>query len=258
MAKNTVNNDESNFFKMKEEKKESNDYPEDSVEIADLEALAKSDRKPPKAKKYRIRIDKEYFTVENSGMTGKDLLILAGKQPECYDIFQILRKNPKPQKIGLDQYVDFSCDPAIERFVTLPKEQKDGRGSRKNFSLPVDDAEFLDNKGLQWEALVENRLNWLIIYNYSIIPGYNTQTVEVALQISPNYPATEIDMVYFYPHLIKSSGRPIYALSQQQIDGKNFQRWSRHRKPGDWRPGLDNLSTHLLLVDNWLEKELKR
>lgn len=242
---------------MIEQNKESNHSTEDLVEIADLEALAKSGKKPPKAKKYRIRIDKQYFDVPKHGLTGRELLTLAGKQPESYDIFQMVHKNPKPHKIGLDEFVDFTC-PGIERFVTLPKEQKDGRTSRKNFSLPAEDAEFLDNKGLQWEALVENGLNWIIIYDYPMPDGYNTSIAEIALQIPPSYPVTEIDMAYFYPQLIRNNGGAIHALSQQSIDNKIFQRWSRHRNPGDWRPGLDNISTHLILVENWLEKELKR
>src|SRR5688500_10304929 len=127
------------------------DHQQELDDLVDLEALAKSDKKPPKAKKYRIRIDKEHFVVEKPGLTGRELLLLAGKQPECYDIFQIVRKNPKPQKIGLNEYVDFTT-PGIERFVTLPKEQKDGRGSRQSFSLPAEDVDFLENKGLQWET----------------------------------------------------------------------------------------------------------
>lgn len=242
---------------MQDQKKESNTHTEETVEIADLEALAKSDKPPHKAKKYRIRIDKEHFTVEKPGMTGRELLVLAGKQPECYDIFQIIRKNPKPQKIGLDEYVDFTT-PGLERFVTLPKEQKDGRGTRQTFSLPAEDVEFLENKGLQWETLSENGLQWLIIHDYPVPEGYNTQAVQIALQIVPNYPVAEIDMAYFYPQLSKKNGKGIYALSQQSIDGKIFQRWSRHRQPGQWRPGLDNISTHLILVENWIEKELKR
>lgn len=242
---------------MTEQNKESNPSAEDLVEIADLEALAKSDKRPPKAKKYRIRIDKEHFTVEKPGLTGRELLILAGKQPECYDIFLMIRKNPKPQKIGLDEFVDFT-KPGIERFVTLPKEQKDGRGTRKAFSLSAEDVEFLDNKGLQWETLIENGLNWLILYGFPVPTGYNSEAVDIALQISPAYPATEIDMAYFNPQLVRISGRPISCISQQSIDGKIFQRWSRHRNPGEWRPGLDNISTHLILVENWLEKELKR
>ena len=242
---------------MTEKNNEGNFSSEESVEIADLEALAKSENSPPKAKKYRIRIDKEHYLVEKAGLTGRELLVLAGKQPEGYDIFQMIHKNPKPQKIGLDEYVDFTC-PGIERFVTLPKEQKDGRGTRKDFSLPAEDAAFLNNKGLQWEALVENGLNWVIIYDYPVLIGYNASLVEIGLQIPPSYPSTEIDMAYFYPQLTRNSGGVINALSQQLIDGKIFQRWSRHRNPGDWRPGFDDISTHLILVDNWLEKELKR
>ena len=242
---------------MTEQNNESDFSAEELAEVADLEALAKSDKKPPKAKKYRIRIDKEHFVVEKPGLIGRELLVLAGKQPERYDIFQMIRKNPKPVKILLDEYVDFTTK-GIERFVTLPKEQKDGRGNRRIFSLPAEDAEFLESKGLQWEALAENGLNWLIIYDYPITLGYNVQVVELALQISPAYPATEIDMVYFYPQLIRNNKRPIACITQQSIDGKIFQRWSRHRNPGDWRPGLDNVSTHLILIENWLEKELKR
>ncbi len=242
---------------MTEQNKENNSPAEELVEVADLEALAKSDKKPPKAKKYRIRIDKEHFIVEKPGLTGRELLILAGKDPACYDVFLMVRKNPKPQKIGPDEYVDFTR-PGIERFVTLPKEQKDGRGTRKAFSLPAEDVEFLDSKGLLWETLAENGLKWLIIYDYPIPTGYNSSTVDLALQITPTYPTTEIDMAYFFPQLTRNSGRPISCITQQGIDGRVFQRWSRHRKPGDWRPGLDDVSTHLMLVENWLEKELTR
>lgn len=242
---------------MSEENKESKLSAEELVEVADLEALAKSDKKPPKAKKYRIRIDKEHFIVEKPGLTGRELLVLAGKQPESYDIFQIVRKHPKPEKVALDEYVDFTR-PGLERFVTLPKEQKDGRGNRQTFSLPIEDTEFLENKGLHWETLTENGLKWLIMYDYSVPSGYNAQAVAIALQIPPAYPTTEIDMAYFFPHLARNNNRPISCITQQIIDGKTFQRWSRHRNPGDWRPGLDNISTHLMLVENWLVKELTR
>jgi hypothetical protein len=241
---------------MQEQKKESNTHQEDSVEIADLEALAKSDKTPPKAEKYRIRIDKDVFVVEESGMTGRQLLILAGKNPNNFDIFKFVKGNAKPQKIGLDVFVDFT-QPGLERFVTLPKEQKDG-SMRSDFSLLSEDAEFLTDKSLRWEALIENRLQWLILYDYPVPEGYNLKSTELALQIPPAYPAAQIDMVYFFPPLVRNSGKAIRALSHQKINGKTFQRWSRHRNPGEWRPGLDNVATHLLLVDNWLQNELKR
>ena len=50
---------------------------------------------------------------------------------------------------------------------------------------------------------------------------------------------------------------PIPASEPQQaLDGKTFQRWSRHR-PGDepWRPGVDNLETHLVLTRDAFDDE---
>jgi hypothetical protein len=128
---------------------------------------------------------------------------------------------------------------------------------RKQFLLPAEDIEFLDCNSFQWEAIA-NEGNWLIIRDYPIPKGYNVRSADIALMIPPNYPAAQIDMAYFYPHLQKTNGKGVTATSSQIIDDKNFQRWSRHREAGEWRPGEDNVMTHLLLANNWLEKDLKR
>lgn len=128
---------------------------------------------------------------------------------------------------------------------------------KKQFLLPSEDVEFLESNSFQWEA-VASGAKWLIIHNYPVPAGYNVTAVQIALMIPPNYPATQIDMAYFFPHLQKVNGKVITATSPQMIDNKNFQRWSRHRQAGEWRPGEDNVMTHLLLVNNWLEKDLKR
>ena len=116
---------------------------------------------------------------------------------------------------------------------------------------------FLDQLGLPWEA-VQNGALWLIIHGYPIPEGYNVRTAEVALMIPPGYDAAQIDMAYFHPHLQKTSGRGINAIVPQPIDGRNFQRWSRHREQNQWVPGVDNVATHLSLVDSWLLNDLKR
>jgi E2/UBC family protein E len=80
-----------------------------------------------------------------------------------------------------------------------------------------------------------------------------------ALRIKPSYPDDDIDMVYFHPALALTSGKSIGQLSLLALDGKQYQQWSRHRTPANpWRPGLDNVCTHLLQVNNWLERELKK
>lgn len=94
-------------------------------EIIDIEEHAKNDKKPPHAKKYKIRIDKEYFVVEVHELNGKQLLELAGKRPyEKYAIFQKM-KHGHTEKIKYDQEVDFRTH-GIERFITQKLDQTEG------------------------------------------------------------------------------------------------------------------------------------
>ena len=130
---------------------------------------------------------------------------------------------------------------------------------RRDFALPEEDTDFLDSTGYSWEAILESGGNWVIIHNYPVPPGYNTNQVSLALKIDAGYPVSQIDMVYFSPHLQKNDGRPISALAPQPIQGNTWQRWSRHRTgENPWRPGLDGITTHLQMVNYWMERELKK
>lgn len=96
-----------------------------SDEVIDLEEYAKEGKRPPPSRKYRIRIDKQYYVVEKPSMIGRDILILADKKPpERFMLSQKLRGGEK-KKIGLDEKVDFAT-PGIERFLTLPLDQTEG------------------------------------------------------------------------------------------------------------------------------------
>lgn len=128
---------------------------------------------------------------------------------------------------------------------------------KRDFALPEEDTEYLDTNCFQWETLSEGGNNWVIIDNYPVPAGYNFEKVKVALKIDSGYPVAQIDMVYFLPALIKLKGAPVNALTTQVIAGKTWQRWSRHRTgENPWRPGLDNVGTHLNMVTYWLEREL--
>lgn len=94
-------------------------------DVVDLEEYSKTNRTPPKAKRYRIRVDKEHYEVEAPGLTGREILMLAGKQPpERFRLDQKMRGG-ETRKIELDQYIDFTA-PGIERFMTLPLDQTEG------------------------------------------------------------------------------------------------------------------------------------
>jgi hypothetical protein len=127
---------------------------------------------------------------------------------------------------------------------------------RKDFQLPQEDVIFLDGLGLPWEAINDQGMQWVIVHDYPVVSGYNLEKVSVAVKIETGYPRTQLDMAYFYPALQRLDGKAINAISGQPIDGKQFQRWSRHRTGANpWREGVDDLSTHLALVSFWFEQE---
>jgi hypothetical protein len=129
---------------------------------------------------------------------------------------------------------------------------------RRQFSLPEADETWLESLGLLWEAIIENGVHWLLLHGYPVPSGYDHDRVTVAVRIETGYPEAQLDMVYFYPPLARLDCVTIGALSTQPLDGKTFQRWSRHRTGANpWRPGEDDLSTHLALVNDWLEREFR-
>jgi multiubiquitin len=93
-------------------------------EIIDIEEYAKRDKKPPHAKGYKIRIDKEYREVHVPIMTGREILGLVNKTPEKYLLSQKLRGG-KIVKIQADDKVDFRHH-GIERFQTLALDPTEG------------------------------------------------------------------------------------------------------------------------------------
>jgi len=130
---------------------------------------------------------------------------------------------------------------------------------RRQFDLPSFDTVYLVTTGLEWETITEGAGHWLLLHDRPVPNGYNVERVEVALQIPPSYPEAQIDMAYFHPPLSRKDGKPIGALLDQLLDGKFFQRWSRHRTAAaPWRPGEDDLFSHLVLVDDWLAREFEK
>ncbi|MBI5772047.1 MAG: multiubiquitin domain-containing protein [Verrucomicrobia bacterium] len=95
------------------------------IEEVDLEQLAKAGGKPPKAKRYRIRIDDQYYVVHQPSMTGAELLKLAGKVPPENFILTLKLRGGVIKTIGLTEVVDFTT-PGIERFNTLPRQVQEG------------------------------------------------------------------------------------------------------------------------------------
>ena len=95
------------------------------VEEEDLEAAAKAGKAPRRAKRYRLRIDRERYVTERPKLTGRELLTLAGKVPPERFLLTQKHHGGRAEKVELDEVVDLR-KPGVERFMTLPKDQTEG------------------------------------------------------------------------------------------------------------------------------------
>lgn len=131
---------------------------------------------------------------------------------------------------------------------------------RRQFDLLPSDRQFLDEYGLPWEAILDGAQQWVLIHEFPTQEGYNHTRVTAAIRMETGYPNTALDMVYFFPALARTDNRPIGAANVLQgLDGKSYQRWSRHRTAHHpWKIGHDNIGTHIFLIEDWLAREFEK
>lgn len=131
--------------------------------------------------------------------------------------------------------------------------------ARRDFELPPEDVQYLDDSGYEWEAVRDGRHMYVILRHFPLPAAYQPETTDVALLLPASYPTAQIDMAYFREAPRRRDGKEIPAVSRHVIQGGSWTRWSRHRtKANPWRPGVDGIETHLLLVREWLEREPRR
>ena len=231
------------------------------IEIVELEEHAKHHgTHAPHAKHYAFRVDKDRIVVDTPTITGAEILAKAGKTAAEFKLYQHKRGH-QPILIDPNQTVNLR-EPGVERFTTMPKDTTEGLEGpplRRQFQLPQSDEDYLNGLGLPWETVVDARSRWLLVHNWRLPPGYNHEKTSLALLIPDNYSDSQIDMVYFKQHLARTDGRTINALSSGSIAGETWQRWSRHRTgQNPWRIGVDDVASHLSLVDDWLGREFAK
>lgn len=226
-------------------------------DLVDIEEYARSGKPVPHARRYRYRVNKQHFETELPELKGRQILERAGLVPVDQYRLRLKERHGPPVEVGLDQEVDLR-KPGVERFVAQKKEVQDGLESRRQFTLPAEDITFLDGLGLHWEAIAEGGNFWVVIYRVPLPVGFTERTTDVAIQIMPGYPTSPLDMAYFYPPVLRQDGGKIAcADAAQNLDGRTWQRWSRHRIGATaWIPGEDNLERHFMFMQDWWAREI--
>lgn len=228
-------------------------------EIIDLEEYAKAGRKPPRARGYRFKVNDTVCVWERPIITGREILTQAAQiPPEEYTLRQKMTDGT-PKRIGLDDKVNLR-EPGIEKFRSIHKGQGEGECQDRRAAPVLDhDRLFLNNYGLRWEVIVDGSI-WIILYAFPLPEGYSETHVILAIRLETGYPFTPLDMMYVYPPVRRADGKIIpQADHMQALDGKQFQRWSRHRTAANpWVPGEDSLETHVYLVEEFFHAECSR
>jgi len=90
----------------------------------DIEECGRHERRPPRGRKYRIKVDGEKYIIESLGITGRDILALADKSSDEWLLNQKLHGGRR-ERIEPDGLVDLAR-PGIERFETVRKQAQQG------------------------------------------------------------------------------------------------------------------------------------
>ncbi len=98
---------------------------DETDEPVDIEACAAGGVRPPRARRYRIRVDREKYDVDRPHLTGREVLEVAGRQPATqFQLYQKLRGG-QTRAVALNETTDLTA-PGVERFQTIELAVTDG------------------------------------------------------------------------------------------------------------------------------------
>ena len=198
--------------------------------------------------------------IETPTIQISDALVRAGFNPnQGWHIF-LKVAGEKKREVPLTEAIDLRT-PGIEKLRLTPKVVNNGEAPptpRRDFCLLDADETYLARISCPWETVVDGKRRWLLIHHFSLPPGYTVEATLLALEIPQTYPGAQIDSSYTNPPLSLKTGNVIPATHlSATICSTPFNGWSRHRGPeSKWNPATDNVSTHLVLVESALAKEV--
>lgn len=209
---------------------------------------------------WELKVQGVLLTFDRPIVSVREALVKAGFDPgKPWHIFLMVQG--RKEEVSVDSQVDLSR-PGLEKIRLMPCNVNNGDGqapvTRRAFHLLDVDQLYLDQLDLRWETVINDQRRWLLIHNFPLPKGYQPSNVTLALEVPVGYPASQIDMFYFAPWVSREDGGVIPSIQvRANIDGLEYQGWSRHRNPSNpWDPATDNVVTHLALVDGCLAKEL--
>ncbi len=225
-------------------------------EIIDLEDCFCEGVNPVITYKYLIKVNGKKYEVDKEEISREEILKLVGKDPDKHRL-RMFTKNGK-EILQQGQVIDLT-ECGVERFVYEALDCIEGFITETPSALPKEDLCFIASMSITVDYVEESSLSWIIFRDLEIPDGYNVSKADAAILIPPHYPTAQLDMIYFSPALIRADGKMIRQLSNRTIEGKIYQRWSRHRSAiNKWNPETDNIESHLDLMLSCLRAEFNK
>jgi hypothetical protein len=115
--------------------------------------------------------------------------------------------------------------------------------------LPANDLEYLKALSPGHRLASEAGMICVVIPAFPLPPGLSVGAADLLLRLVPGYPDVPPDMWWFSPAIYGPNRAIIPATQAMEIHlGRQWQRWSRHLLPGQWRSGIDSLESYVSLV----------
>lgn len=208
---------------------------------------------------YKLNVQGVVIDVQDDSIKVSDALTQAGFDPsQGWQIFLVVAGQPK-RKVTVDDVIDLTT-PGIEKLRLSPDAVNNAEGPsgpRRDFAVSPADEAHLNRLGLRWETLVEQGRRFLCIHDYPLPAGYKVARFLLGLELPPTFPQAAIYGFFCHPALELASCREIPNTSQRaSFLGYNVIGWSRQRPAPQWNPAIDNISTHLMIVDACLAQEV--
>lgn len=120
--------------------------------------------------------------------------------------------------------------------------------------LPSNDIEFLKEIAPGHSISSEGGMVCVVMPSFQLPVGLSVQAADLLLRLSRGYPDIPPDMWWFAPAIFGPNGAVIQCTqSIEMYLGRQWQRWSRHLMPGQWRSNVDSLESYLALVRRELD-----
>lgn len=125
--------------------------------------------------------------------------------------------------------------------------------------LPPIDAEYVRGRWPAHQVSAEGGMLCVLLPGFPLPSGLNLDQADLLLRLPAGYPDAAPDMWWFSPPVTRRDGSTIAATEAREHHlGRDWQRWSRHLQPGQWRSGVDSIESYLALVHNELARAAVR